>query len=131
MNIDDIKKEITRLAKAHDALEEETLDDVKYAELMEMEAEDLLVEYCEKRGYQVNGFPMEASKILDEELDDDYFSRERFRLYLDTLATQKEDVAEIWWFCNRSFWPDVIGSKTEFIEVLKHQLRSGFYDVEL
>jgi len=131
MTIDKIKKEILELRELWESIDEKTIGDFKDAELIEMEAEDLIVSYCEYKGYMINGFPTEKLKNFDEELDDEYFTQEHFRLYLDRLSLDKNDVAELWWFYNKSFWPDWVHSKEAFINEVKGRIESNFYDVEL
>jgi hypothetical protein len=131
MTVDKLKKEILELRELWEAIDEKTIGDFKDAEFIEIEAEDLIVSYCERQGYMVNGFPTEKRKILDEELHDDYFTRERFRLYLDSLSLEKNDVAELWWFYNKSFWPDWVDSKEAFIKEIKEQIENNVYDIEL
>jgi hypothetical protein len=135
MTIEEIKQQITALAKKHQAVDSDmsAIDDIKDAELIEQEAIDIIVSYCEDNGYLINGFPTEKRKLLEEEGEDeeDYFCQERFLLYLDTLALEKKDVADIWWFFNQSFWPDLEETKAEFLERIEDQIASGFYDVEL
>lgn len=68
----------------------------------------------------------------DEEYYDDYFCRERYRLYLDLLLVEKDDVAELMWFYNDLFWPGTFKSKAEYINQVKAYLASGkMYTLEL
>ena len=131
MNIEDIKQQINELSKMHEAIDEMSIGDLKDAELIEIEAENLIVDYCEYHCYMIHGFPTEKRKGLDEGLGEEYFSRERFQLYLDSLAIEKDDVAEIWWYYNKIFWPDWFNSKEGFLNQIKEQLKSGYYDIEL
>jgi hypothetical protein len=109
---------------------ENNLDAFKESELLELKAEQLIVEYCESQNYLISGFPTEKRAIKDY-LDEDYFSRERFRFYLDTLSIQKEDVAELMWQYASHFWPDYFKSKEEYLQCIKEQLECGvFYDVD-
>lgn len=131
MSPEQIKERIGELHKKHDAIGNDN-SELWLAESYEVEAEDLIVAYCEERGYLVNGFPTEKRNLDDDEHDDEYFSTERFRLYLDTLAVQKDDVAELLYYYNSTFWPNFEETKQEFIERLKYQLENGtMYDVEL
>ena len=131
MTLDEIKEKIKLLADKHISIDEDDLDAFDDAELFELEAEKLIVSYCEQKQYLINGFPTEKKKIEDE-LDEDYFCRERYQLYLDTLATTKNDVADLLWCYTSNFWPDSFISKDEYIETLKEQLESGvFYDLDL
>jgi hypothetical protein len=131
MEIEAIKNKITELAKEHQAIDIPTVDEIQFAEMIEIEAEDLIVAYCEHQGYLISGFPTEKRKLVEEELEDDYFCRERFQLYLDTLAIEKDDVAEIWWHYNNSFWPDWAEEKVTFLNQIKENLESGSNDIEL
>ena len=130
-SIEEIKAKIAELAQEHKATGDE-LDDFKDSELIEKEAEQLIVKYCEAKGYLVNGFPTEKRQVPEEDLEEDYFCQERYQLYLDTLATQHEDVAELMWCYVSSFWEDQCESKEEYIQNLKDGLDSGvFYDVTI
>lgn len=131
MTVDKLKKEILELRELWEAIDEKTIGDFKDAESIEIEAEDLIVSYCERQGYMVNGFPTEKRKIVDKELHDEYFTREHFRLYLDILSLEKNDVAELWWFYNNSFWPDWPDSKEAFINFIKEEIENKHYDIEL
>ncbi len=129
--MDNIIFKIKQLAQMHRANDENDLDAFDDADLLEFEAERLLVSYCEQNQYLINGFPTEKKKIQDE-LDEDYFCRERYQLYLDTLATTKNDVADLLWCYTSNFWPDTFISKEEYIQTIKEQIESGtFYDVDL
>jgi hypothetical protein len=131
MTLDEIKEKIKLLADKHISIDEDDLDAFDDAELLELEAEKLIVSYCEQNQYLINGFPTEKKKIEDE-LDEDYFCRERYQLYLDKLLVEKEDVAELMWCFTSSFWPDSFESKEYYIQCIKEQLESGvFYEVDL
>jgi hypothetical protein len=131
MSIEDVKQEISELAKMHEAIDEKTISDFNDAEYIELMAEESIIAYCEHNGYLINGFPTEKRQQFSEEDQEEYFCRERFQLYLDSLALEKDDVAEIWWFYNKSFWPDCFKTKENFLEQIKEQLESGFHDIEL
>lgn len=127
----EIISKLKLLAQVHKATGDD-LDDFKDVELIEQEAEQLIVNYCEAKGYLVNGFPTEKRQLPEEELEEDYFCRERYQLYLDTLATQQEDVADLMWCYVSSFWEDQYESKEEYLQNLRDNLDSGaFYDVTI
>jgi hypothetical protein len=129
--IEDIKAKLFELAQQHKAIGVD-LEDFKDSEFLEYQAEQLIVNYCEAKGYLINGFPTEKRQLPEEELEEDYFCRERYQLYLDTLATQKEDVAELMWCYVSSFWVDQYESKEEYLQNLKDNLDSGvFYEVTI
>lgn len=133
MTLEEIKSKITELAKKHAAIDEDSLGTFDDAELLEWQANGLIISYCEENAYLINGFPTEKRKLSEEELDDDdYFCRERFDLYIDMLTCQKEDVAELAWHFADSFWPETFESKTYYVESAKERLECGvFYDVTL
>lgn len=121
MNIESIKQELAELAKEHDALNMPGLDEIKYAEMIEWDAVRLIISYCEQCGYTVNGFPTEKRKLfekqelVDGEDEDDYFCTERFNAYIYHLALEKDDVAELLWFYENSFWPGMYATKEDFL----------------
>ena len=45
------------------------LDDFKDAELIEYEVEQLIIEYCEAKGYLVNGFLNQKKQLQEEHLE--------------------------------------------------------------
>ena len=131
MTLNEIKENIKLLAEKHQSIDENDLDAFDDADLIELRAEKMIINYCEQQKYLVNGFPTEKKEIEDE-LEEDYFCRERYQLYLDMLLVEKEDVAELMWCLISSFWPDSFESKEYYIQCIKEQLESGvFYDVDL
>ena len=131
MTLNEIKENIKLLAEKHHSIAENDLDAFEDAELIELKAEKLIIAYCEQNNYLINGFPTEKKKI-EEELEEDYFCRERYQLYLDTLLIEKEDVAELMWCYISSFWPEYFGTKEEYVQTIKEQVATGvFYDVDL
>ena len=131
MNIDTIKNKITELSREHHSIDGEGLNTIKTVEMLESEAQDLIIDYCENSNYLINGFPT-LKKQMAEEYDEDYFSIDRYQLYLDKLTLEKDDVAQLTWCYVSSFWPDQFETKEEFIENISHQINSSnFYDVDL
>jgi hypothetical protein len=127
----DLLNRIKFLSTEHSKLNSD-LSDEKDAEQIELEVEQLITSYCEEKSYLVKGFPTEKRKLTEDKLEEDYFCRERYQLYLDTLATQQNDVAELMWCYVSSFWADQYESKEEYIQNLKDNLDSGvFYDVTI
>ncbi len=127
----EIISKLKLLAKEHKATGDD-LDDFKDAELIEREAEQLIVAYCETKGYLVHGFPTEKKQLPEEELEEDYFCHERYQYYLDTLATQHEDVADLMWCYISNFWNDQFDNKEEYLKSLRDNLDSGvFYDLTI
>lgn len=131
MNIQTIKNTIIDLSRRHHSINDGGFSEIKSAEILESEAEDLIIEYCVNRNYLINGFPT-LKEQMGEDYDEDYFSMERYQLYLDKLTLEKEDVAELTWCYMSSFWPDWFDTKEVFIENIKHQINSSnFYSVDL
>ncbi len=134
MNIEIInvlKSKIIKLSLEHKLIGD-NLDDYKDSDLIEIEAEQLVVSYCESNVYLINGFPTEKKKLPLEDLEEDFFCRERYKLYLDSLAIQNEDVSELMWCYVSSFWKNQFSGKDEYIQNLKYNLDSGvFYDVTI
>lgn len=127
--MNNIKIKIIQLAQNHHATDEKGIDELKDSELLELDAENLIIAYCEEKKYLIKGFPTEKKKIKDQ-LDEDYFCRERYQYYLDCLTIEKKDVAELMWCYVSSFWPDSFDSKQEYILTIDEQLNSGvFYEI--
>lgn len=128
--MNNIKIKIIQLAQNHHATDEKGIDELKDSELLELDAENLIIAYCEEKKYLIEGFPTEKKKIKNQ-LDEDYFCRERYRYYLDRMTVEKEDVADLMWCYVSSFWPDYFKSKQEYILTIKGQLNSGvFYEID-
>lgn len=131
MKIDTIKTKIIELSLQHNSIDGGDFKEIKSAELLESEAQDLIIDYCVNKNYLINGFPT-LKKMMPEEFDEDYFSWERYQLYLDRLTIEKSDVAALTWHYVSSFWPGWFKSKEGFIENIRHQINSSnFYDVDL
>ena len=131
MKMEEIVAKIKELSVKHHAIDEVGLDEIKDAEQIECEAEQVIIDYCARQNYLINGFPTEKLALADD-LEDDYFSRERFQLYLDSLVVEKDDVADLMWNYTSNFWPDYFDSKEEYIETIHHQIKSCvFYDVTI
>lgn len=127
--MNNIKIKFIQLAQNHHATDEKGIDELKDSELLELDAENLIIAYCEEKKYLIKGFPTEKKKIKDQ-LDEDYFCRERYQYYLDCLTIEKKDVAELMWCYVSSFWPDSFDSKQEYILTIDEQLNSGvFYEI--
>jgi hypothetical protein len=129
VDIEYIKKRISILAKEHNAIDAPGHDELTYAEVYEGEAEDLILRYCDFNDYTINGFPkvpkalFETQSTIEGEDEECYFSRERYGLFLDLLALEKEDVAELLWFYNHSFWPEFFETKEGFLKMVKESVQ--------
>jgi hypothetical protein len=132
LEINQILEKISELAIRHKATGN-NLEDLEDAEWLEFEAQDLIVEYCEQNGHQVEGFPHEKRilALSDDFYDEEYFCRERFQLYVDMLSLQIEIVADLNWHYVSSFWPEEFKDKSDFLVSIKERIASEvFYDVK-
>lgn len=73
MDIEKLKEEIINLSIMHQKIDEQTLSDLKDAEMIEFDAEKLIIEYCKAQDYEVNGFSLSKRNIIDKEDEGDYF----------------------------------------------------------
>jgi hypothetical protein len=130
MTKQEIKNKIEALAKQYHQVDEDMLGfEIIY--LYEREALNSIVQFCECKGYLINGFPTHKRLIIPEEEQGDYFTDERFQYYLDLLSLQKEEVAELNYTYQKSFWPDSIGTFGEFMASIQFQINStNFYEVD-
>jgi hypothetical protein len=129
---EELIKQITSLSTKFHEINEQSIEEFNDAEWLEKQVEDLIADYCVQNNYLVNGFPTEKKCLPIEELDEDYFCRERYQLYLDFLVIDKIDVADLMWHFINSFWPNQFESKSNYIETIKEQIESGvFYDLEI
>ena len=129
---EELIKQIRSLSTKFHEINEQSIEEFNDAEWLEKQVEDLIADYCVQNNYLVNGFPTEKKSLPIEELDEDYFCRERYQLYLDHLVTHNMDVADLMWHYVESFWPNQFESKSNYIETIKEQIESGvFYDLEI
>jgi very-short-patch-repair endonuclease len=131
MTKEDILTQIIRLANLHQLAED--LDD---AALIELDVEHLIADYCVEKRYAVNGFPF---KLTENNIDiEEHYKlydssvSEAYKQYINYLALEQEDVAELMWGYTNSFWPKQFDSKTDYLESTKALLTSGaMYDFNL
>jgi hypothetical protein len=129
MTIEEIKAEILATHPAWKATGD-SLDDDKYAAIKEDYIRELISDYCEAQGYEVEGFPTEKRELgkTNEYYDEDYFTWERYERYIDLLCLEKVDVLELRFFYYNTFWPDQVTSKEELLEEIKHNFKINLYD---
>ena len=131
MDFENIKADILEIYPKWKALGS-TYDDEKYSEIYEGCVRDLIISYCESKGYEVEGYPFQK-RILgatEEYYDEDYFCYERNLKYLDVLASTHDDVFEILYFYSKTFWPDQVGSQDEYRNYILENIKSNSYDIE-
>jgi hypothetical protein len=131
MEIEKIKIQILTIYQKWNNLSH-TMDDDTYAEIFESDVRSLIINYCESKGYEVEGYPFQK-RILgetDQYYDEDYFCYERNLKYLDILAATKEDVLELMYFYSKTFWPNQVGTKKEYKKYLIEGNENNSYDIE-
>lgn len=128
-SIDEIKAKIALIHKSWLTPNKDYFEEIKWAETDEQSVRELLTNYCESKGYEVNGFPYKHRELgkTNYDYDCDYFTWERWELYLETLATQYEDVFELYYFYSNLFWPDYCGTK----EIVKDQINFDIQNSEV
>ena len=131
MEIEKIKIQILTIYQKWNNLSH-TMDDDTYAEIFESDVRSLIINYCESKGYEVEGYPFQK-RILgetDQYYDEDYFCYERDLKYLDVLAATKEDVLKLMYFYSKTFWPDQVDSLEEYRVYLIEGNENNPYDIE-
>jgi hypothetical protein len=131
MEIDEIKEEIEKKYQQWKLVPGE-IEDFTTAEIYESSVRSIIIDYCEAKGYEVEGFPFQK-RILgktDDYYDEDYFCFWRYVKYLDVLATTKEDVLELLYFYSCTFRKDCEISKDDYRKDLLAYIRANIYDVE-
>ena len=131
MEIEKIKAEILHIY-SHWKNTSNSIAGDKDAELEESFVRDLIISYCESKGYEVDGYPFQK-RILgetDNEYDEDYFCYERNLKYLEVLATIKEDVMELMYFYGKTFWRDQMESKEAYKKQLLLDILYNRYEIE-
>lgn len=131
MEIEKIKSEILTIYQKWRNLSQ-SMDDDTYGEIYESDVRSLILNYCETKGYEVEGYPFQK-RILgqtDEYYDDDYFCYERDLKYLDTLAETKKDVLELMYYYSKTFWPDQVGTMEEYKKYLIEGNKKNPYDID-
>jgi hypothetical protein len=131
MEIDEIKVEIEKKYQKW-KLVPSGIEDFTTAEIYESSVRSIIIDYCEAKGYEVEGFPFQKRilGITDDCYDEDYFCFWRYVKYLDVLATTNEDVLELLYFYSRTFWKDCEITKDDYRKDLLECLRVNIYDVE-
>lgn len=131
MKIDAIKIEIEKQYQRWKLVPGD-IADFTTAEIYENAVLSMIIDYCEGKGYEVEGFPFQK-RILgetDEYYDEDYFCFWRYVKYLDILATINDDVLDLLYFYSCSFSKDLEISKEDYRKDLLEYIRMNIYDVE-
>lgn len=131
MEIEQIKAEILKI-HLNWKNTSNSIEGDKEAELEESFVRDLITNYCESKGYEVEGYPFQKRFLgeTDNTYDEDYFCYERNLKYLDVLATIHGDVLEILYFYGITFWPDQMESKEAYKKQLLLDILYNRYEIE-
>lgn len=131
MEIAEIKVEIKRQYEQWKLVPGD-IEDFTTAEIYESAVRNLIITYCESKGYEVEGYPFQKRFLgkTDDFYDEDYFCFWRNVKYLDVLATTKDDVLDLLYFYTITFWSDYEGSKEEYKSDLLAHIRANTYDIE-
>lgn len=62
------------------------------------------------------------------EVNEDYFTWERYERYIDLLCIEKEDVLDLRFFYYNIFWPEQVTSKEELVAEFKLYFKNNLYD---
>jgi hypothetical protein len=131
MELNEIKAEIVKIYLKWKQLSD-SFDDDKYAEIYESAVRSLIIDYCESKRYEVEGYPFQK-RILgetDNYYDEDYFCYERDLKYLDILAENQEGVLDLMYFYSNTFWEEQVGTKEEYKKYLIWGNKNNPYDIE-
>lgn len=112
---------LTQLAEQHKATGDE-LEDIKDSDSIEMEAWDVIYQYCLYKNYMTPVKFLETKPVFEE---DDTFGEKKW--FIDTLIVSNADVAEISYHLVSQFWPEEFSSKEDFIESTDAYLEASLY----
>lgn len=107
--IECIKQQINQFHKEWDDTGDD-YDGFKHAENIESKVINLIVDYCQKKGFKPEGLTWESEYANDD------FEEEILQRYIDTFTTTHDDVAELMWHYHNTFWPDFYENKQSFIQ---------------
>ncbi|TDE01249.1 hypothetical protein [Flavobacterium hiemivividum] len=62
------------------------------------------------------------------EVNEDYFTWERYERCIDLLCTEKEHVLDLRFFYSNIFWPEQVTSKDELVAKIKLYFKNNLYD---
>jgi len=110
--------ELTRLAEQH-KLTGDDLEDVKDSDSIEMDAWEVVYQYCLDRDYKTRQKFLENKPAFEE---DNKFGEKKW--FIDTLIVSHADVAEIAYHLVSKFWPEEFSSKEDYIESVIEHLES-------
>ena len=112
---------LTQLAEQHKSTGEE-LEDIKDSDSIEMEAWEIIYQYCLDMDYNTPLKLLENKPAFD---DDNTFGEKKW--FIDTLIVSNAVVAEISYHLVSQFWPEEFSSKEDFIESTEAYLEASLY----
>jgi hypothetical protein len=110
--------ELTRLAERHKSTGD-ILEDIKDSDFIEMDAWEIIYQYCLVRGYKTPLKFLDNKPIFD---DDNTFGEKKW--FIDSLIVSHADVAEISYHLVSKFWPEEFSNKVDYIESIIAYLES-------
>lgn len=108
---------LTQLAEQHKSTGDE-LEDLKDSNLIEMEAWEIVYQYCLDKDYMT---PAKFHKNKPA-FDDNTFGEKKW--FIDTLIVSHPDVAEISYHLVSKFWPKEFLSTVDYIDSVISYLES-------
>ena len=109
---------LTQLAEQHKSTGDE-LEDIKDSDSIEMEAQEMIYQYCLDMNYKT---PLKFLENKPDFDDDNTFGEKKW--FIDTLIISHADVAEISYHLVSKFWPEEFSSKEDYIESVFAYLES-------
>jgi hypothetical protein len=110
--------ELTRLAEQHKSTGD-NLEDIKDSDFIEMDAWEIIYQYCLVREYKTPLKFLDNKPIFD---DDNTFGEKKW--FIDSLIVSHADVAEISYHLVSKFWPEEFSNKVDYIESIIAYLES-------
>ena len=114
----ELYNKLTQLAEQHKSTGDE-LEDIKDSDSIEMDAWEVVYQYCLDRGYKTPQKFLENKPVFD---DDNTFGEKKW--FIDNLIVSNADVAEIAFDLVSKFWPEEFSSKEDYIESVIEHLES-------
>jgi hypothetical protein len=110
--------ELTRLAEQHN-LTGDDLEDIKDSDSIEMDAWEIIYQYCLDMNYKPSLKLLENKTVFE---DEHTFGEKKW--FIDTLIVSHAEVAEISYHLISKFWPEEFSSKEDYIESVIEYLES-------
>jgi hypothetical protein len=109
---------LTQLAEQHKSTGDE-LEDIKDSDSIEMEAWEIIYQYCLDRDYKTPKKFLKNKPVFE---DDNPFGEKKW--FIDTLIVSHADVTEIAYHLVSKFWPEEFSSEEDYIESIIEYLET-------